>query len=172
MFLGASFSESACESRRAQETLVRDSRQRGATPKSLPKWSASPACWPDLQGRGEDDRSGNITPWFSRNVHDEAMLDGQYYGMGEVGSVALEPSWPRCWRLREHADTMAMIRIAITPAAFEAILATLPFGSMDVEREPRRHARAGRELQRRHPAACRARGGREAPPISPSVCGG
>jgi hypothetical protein len=29
-----------------------------------------------------------------------------------------------------------MIRIAITPAAFEAIAATLPFGSVDVEREP------------------------------------
>ena len=29
-----------------------------------------------------------------------------------------------------------MIRIAITAEAFEAIVATLPFGSMDVEREP------------------------------------
>ena len=29
-----------------------------------------------------------------------------------------------------------MIRIAITPAAFEAIAASLPFGSVGVEREP------------------------------------
>jgi hypothetical protein len=29
-----------------------------------------------------------------------------------------------------------MIRIAVSQAAFEAVFATLPFGSMDVEREP------------------------------------
>jgi len=29
-----------------------------------------------------------------------------------------------------------MIRIAITPAAFDAVFATLPLGSVDVEREP------------------------------------
>jgi hypothetical protein len=65
-----------------------------------------------------------------------------------------------------------MIRIAITPAAFEAIAATMPFGSVDFDREPdekgrrliwlerQAHgpARPGRELFRRYPAAGRDRG--------------
>jgi hypothetical protein len=64
-----------------------------------------------------------------------------------------------------------MIRIAITSAAFEAIAATLPLGSVDFEpaveegesalylvggavaRPAKELSRARRELQRRHPAA-------------------
>ncbi|MGO9391609.1 hypothetical protein [Rhodoblastus sp.] len=77
--------------------------------------------------------------------------------------------------LNGRAYIPIMIRVAISPAAFDAIVATLPVGSVGFEAEPgengermiwldagvvdrlARHARAGRELRRRDHEAGRGR---------------